>query len=131
MQLAEDGADLLGTTPSKKRVQRMCKVISEMTRRSQTQQDAETLVGALNRKINGWANYFCLGPVSQAYRAVEEHPRRRLRQWLCVKHKEPAGGTTRFPLQALHQQFGLFALRRGPPAFRGRQRNPFSESWMR
>jgi RNA-directed DNA polymerase len=81
-----------GTTPSKKRVQRLCKSISEMTRRSQTQQDAATLVGALNRKINGWANYFCLGPVSQAYRAVEQHTCRRLRQWLCVKHKERAGG---------------------------------------
>src|SRR5229473_2411081 len=32
-----------GTTPSKKRVQRLCKSISEMTRRSQTQQDATTL----------------------------------------------------------------------------------------
>ena len=30
------------TTPSKKRVQRLCKAISEMTRRSQTQQDATT-----------------------------------------------------------------------------------------
>jgi len=99
-----------GTTPSKKRVQRICKSISEMTRRSQTQQDAATLVAALNRKINGWANYFCLGPVSQAYRAVEAHTRRRLRQWLCVKHKEQAGGTTRFPLQALHQKFGLVRL---------------------
>ncbi|PYV52379.1 MAG: hypothetical protein DMG97_06775 [Acidobacteria bacterium] len=25
-------------------------------------QDAATLVEALNRKVNGWANYFCLGP---------------------------------------------------------------------
>src|SRR6202162_570598 len=99
-----------GTTPSKKRVQRLCKSISAMTRRSQTQQDAATLVAALNRKINGWANYFCLGPVSKAYRAVEEHTRRRLRQWLCVKHKEQAGGTTRFPLLALHQKFGLVRL---------------------
>src|ERR1035437_7836461 len=66
------GRTYWGTTPSKKRVQRLCKSISEMTRRSQTQQSAETLVAALNRKINGWANYFCLGPVSQAYRAVEQ-----------------------------------------------------------
>jgi len=99
-----------GTTPSKKRVQRLCKSISEMTRRSQTQQDATTLVEALNRKVNGWANYFCLGPVSQAYRAVEQHTCRRLRQWLCVKHKERAGGNTRFPQKALHQKFGLVRL---------------------
>jgi len=99
-----------GTTPSQKRVQRLCKSISEMTRRSQTQQGAETLVAALNRKINGWANYFCLGPVSQAYRAVEQHTCRRFRQWLCVKHKERAGGNTRFPQKALHQRFGLVRL---------------------
>jgi len=37
----------------------------------------------------GWANYFCLGPVSQAYSAVDFHARRRLRRWLCDKHKEP------------------------------------------
>ena len=99
-----------GTTPSKKRVQRICKAISEMTRRSQTQQSAETLVEALNGQINGWANYFCLGPVSQAYRAVEQHTCRRLRQWLCVKHKEQAGGNTRFPQKVLHQTFGLVRL---------------------
>ena len=96
-----------------------------MTRRSQTPQEAARLVAALNRKINGWANYFCLGPVSKAYRAVEEHTRRRLRQWLCVKHKERAGGNTRFPQKALHQKLAWFALQRGPPAFRGRQREPF------
>ncbi len=78
---SKTGRAYWGTTPSKKRVQRLCKSISEMTRRSQTQQDAATLVASLNRKINGWANYFCLGPVSKAYRAVEEHTRRRLRQW--------------------------------------------------
>ena len=36
----------------------------------------------------GSANYFRLGPVSKAYRAVERHARKRLRQWLCAKHKE-------------------------------------------
>jgi len=99
-----------GTTPSKKRVQRMCQAISEMTRPSHTQQDAETLVEALNRKLTGWANYFCLGPVSNAYRAVERHTCRRLRQWLCAKHKEQAGGNTRFSQPILHQQFGLVRL---------------------
>jgi RNA-directed DNA polymerase len=99
-----------GTTLSKKRVQRICKSISAMTRRSQTQQDAATLVEVLNQKINGWTNYFCLGPVSQAYRALEQHTCRRLRQWLCVKHKERAGGNTRFPQKAQHQKFGLVRL---------------------
>jgi hypothetical protein len=29
----------------------------------------------LNRTMIGWANYFCLGPVSKAYRAVDQHAR--------------------------------------------------------
>ena len=28
----------------------------------------------LNRSMIGWANYFCLGPVSKAYRAMERMP---------------------------------------------------------
>jgi hypothetical protein len=39
--------------------------------------------------LSGWANYFCLGPVSKAFSAVDCHARRRLRRWLCDKHKEP------------------------------------------
>jgi hypothetical protein len=35
-------------------------------------------LGVLNRKVHGWANYFCLGPVSQAHRAVEQHACRRV-----------------------------------------------------
>src|SRR5690348_4336595 len=81
------GRAYIGTTPSKKRVQRICQAISVATRRSQTQQAAEQLVEQLNRQIIGWANYFCLGPVSKAYRVVEEHTRGRLRHWLRTKHK--------------------------------------------
>jgi len=34
------------------------------------------VVGRLNRKLIGWANYFCLGRVSPAYRAIDSHVRR-------------------------------------------------------
>ena len=106
----QTGRAYLGTTPSKQRVQRMCAAISQATRRSQTQQDVETLVGQLNRELIGWANYFCLGPVSKAYRAVDQHARRRLRQWLCAKHKLPGSGTARYPEALLHEGFGLVRL---------------------
>jgi RNA-directed DNA polymerase len=56
----------IGTVPSKKRVIRICEAISEMTGRDQTLLDQEMVVAKLNRTIIGWANYFCLGPVSQA-----------------------------------------------------------------
>jgi hypothetical protein len=41
--------------------------ISEVTDRRTAMLDAEEIVGRLNRKLTGWANYFCLGPVSPAY----------------------------------------------------------------
>jgi len=41
--------------------------------RCRTALDAEYVVGRLNRKLTGWANYFCLGPVSPAYRAINTH----------------------------------------------------------
>jgi len=68
------GRAYLGTTPSKKRVQRICEAISEETRRSKTQSDRKTVVAILNRMMIGWANYFCLGPVSKAYRGSSPSP---------------------------------------------------------
>lgn len=113
----QTGRAYLGTTPAKRRVQRICEAVSEATRRSQTQQAVEVLVAKLNREIIGWANYFCLGPVSQAYRAVERHTRRRLRQWLCAKHKVPGAGTARYPDDTLHEAFGLVRLTQRTASF--------------
>jgi len=106
----QTGRVYLGTTPSKQRVQRVCAAISQLTRRSMTLLDAETIVVRLNRLTIGWANYFCLGPVSKAYRSVERHTRRRLRQWLCAKHKVPGEGTKRYPNDTLHEECGLVRL---------------------
>src|SRR5215831_16256308 len=64
------GRAYMGTVPAKQRVQRIGAEISELTGRRQTPREAKTLV-VDNRKLVGWANYFCRGPVSKAYRAVE------------------------------------------------------------
>jgi RNA-directed DNA polymerase len=113
----QTGRAYLGTTPSQQRVQHICATISQTTRRSQTQRDVKTIVVSLNRLIIGWANYFCLGPVSKAYRVVERHTRRRLRQWLCAKHKVPGAGTARYPDDALHEVFGLVRLAQRTASF--------------
>ena len=63
-----------------------------------------------NRTMIGWANYFCLGPVSKAYRAVESHARKRLLQWLCAKHKLVFPAAQRFPEASLHEVLGLVCL---------------------
>jgi group II intron reverse transcriptase/maturase len=106
----QTGRAYLGTVPSKKRVIRICEAISSETGRNKTLLDQETVVGKLNRMMTGWANYFCLGPVSKAYRAVEQHARKRLRQWLCAKHKMSRPATGRFPDAALHEELGLVRL---------------------
>jgi hypothetical protein len=97
-------------------VQRICAGISDLNRRRQTERDAETLVADLNRRLIGWANCFCLGPVSKAYRAVERHTR-RLRQWLCAKHQRPGQGIGRYSDATLHMGLGLVRLAKRTASF--------------
>ena len=106
----QTGRAYLGTVPSKKRVTRICEAISSETGRNKTLLDQAMVVDSLNRMMIGWANYFCLGPVSKAYRAVEQHARKRLRQWLCAKHKVRWPATRRFPDAVLHDGLGLVRL---------------------
>lgn len=82
-----------------------------MTGRQWLLKDAKERVTRLNQMLVGWANYFCLGPVSHAYQKVTNHARQRLRRWLCHKHKVRGWGYTRFPDEYLHGELGLTSLR--------------------
>lgn len=106
----QTGRAYIGTRPSKKSVQRITGRISDLTARRMLLVDAEMLVGRLNRLLVGWGNYFCLGPVSKAYGAVDAHTRHRLRQWLCGKHKVGHKGTARYPDEYLYGQLDLVRL---------------------
>ena len=70
----------------------------------------EVVVGRLNRLMTGWANYFHLGQVSPAHVAIDRHATRRLRRWLCRKHKVRAGRYVRFPDKHLWEDLGLTRL---------------------
>ena len=54
---------------------------------------------------------------SKAYKAVEQHACKRLRQWLCAKHKVVGMGTGRFPDVHLHNVLGLVRLTARPRSF--------------
>jgi hypothetical protein len=72
--------------------------------------DTDLQVEKLNWVLTGWGNYFCLGPVSKAYRAIDAHVVERLRRWLCKKRKTPGRGTARFPDEHLYRKLGLKRL---------------------
>ncbi len=114
---ARTGRAYIGTRPSQKVIQRLCRQISEMTARRWTPVGAEDRVARLNRLLVGWSNYFRLGPVSKAYRSVDRHTRRRLRQWLCAKHKVQGKGISRFPDEHLYRELGLVRLERRTHGF--------------
>jgi hypothetical protein len=106
----QTGKSYLGTRPSRTRVQRLCHEISERTSCRTVVLDPQVQVARLNRMLVGWANYFCLGPVSKAYRSVDSHARGRLCRWLRRKHKVKGRGTSRFPDSYLYDKLGLVRL---------------------
>jgi RNA-directed DNA polymerase len=111
------GKAYIGTSPSAKKIARLKREISDQTSRSWLRTDVEERVERLNRRLLGWSNYFCLGPVGAAYRAIDRHARHRLRQWLRGKPKRKGRGTTRYPDQYLHDVLGLVRLSELPKAF--------------
>lgn len=104
------GGSFLGMRPSRTAVTRLCRALSEQTSRRWLLLDVREVVQRLNQRLLGWANYFQLGQVSPAYRAVERHVCYRLRQWLRRKHKVAGSGKTRFPDDYLHHTLGLVEL---------------------
>ena len=104
------GKSYIGTKPSAKKVARLKREISDQTSRKWLWKDVENRVTELNRMLLGWSNYFCLGPVSASYRAVDRHARQRLLQWLQRKHKRPTRGDTRISTSYLHEVLGLVCL---------------------
>jgi RNA-directed DNA polymerase len=97
-------------TPATKKVQAVCDKISLATCGSTTWRNEAEQVGKLNQLLVGWANYFRLGYVTAAWRAVQQHACRRLRWWLRRKHREQRGKGQHYPDMQLYERYGLANL---------------------
>ena len=108
------GVAYIGVRPSDKKLQGLCLKIREQTERRWTWLEPDEMVGRLNHLLRGWANYFCLGTVTKAYRKVTAHACHRLRQWLVQKYKVRGSKWTRYGDRYLHNTLGLLRLQRRP-----------------
>ena len=106
------GKASIGYRPSKKSIQRMVRKIHALTAEAMVWLETTALVGKLNRLLRGWANYFQVGAVSRAYRALDSYTTMRLRRWLRNKHRVRCTGYRNYPDQYLYETLRLVRLTR-------------------
>ena len=91
------GGAHLGARPARKKVLGVCHQLNELVSKLPTFIWPEAMVYQVNQVLCGWANYFCYGTYTPAYRAVRQHVLRRVRRWLRRKFEVRGQGYRQYP----------------------------------
>ena len=103
------GRRYVAPAPARSKVRAVCEKISEPTSSRTTWRDPSQVVVRINRVLTEWANYNRMGYVTGAWKVVQGHTCRRLRRWMCRKHR----GVRRYqnlPDLSLYETYGLVKL---------------------
>lgn len=89
--------------------------LTALTGRELTPIPLKTIVGNVNRSLNGWVNYFHYRNSNQVMEKVKTHAEQRMRTHLMKRHKvkDRGIGEGRFPSVELYRRYGLYKV---PPA---------------
>src|ERR1700722_11787614 len=101
-----NGQWYLGTSPSKKSVQRLKTTVGNLLvpgNNAPWQEVRDTL----NRSLRGWSNYFCYGTRRSACRSVDRYTYERVRYSRARRHKVAGRGPRRFSYDAVYGELGL------------------------
>lgn len=108
------GGAYIGARPARKKVLGVCHEINDLVSKLPTFIRPEALVYQVNQVLRGWANYFCYGTYTPAYRVVRQHVFRRVRRWLCRKFEMRGQGYRQYPDSYLEHELGLLNLTQLP-----------------
>jgi hypothetical protein len=91
------GGAYLGARPARKKVLGVCRRLNELVGKVPTFIRPEAMVYQVNQVSRGWANYFCYGTCSSAFKIVHLHVCRRVRRWLRRKFELDGQGYSQNP----------------------------------
>jgi len=106
----QSGRRYIGTSPSKKSVQRLKDKVSAMLVPGNLGSWPE-VCGALNRMMRGWCGYFSPGSHYATDRVIEAHLYDRVRNFLVRRHKMPARSIGPFRMEAVFGELGVLRPR--------------------
>ena len=98
--------------PADKSLMKIKTKLTQLTGRELTPIALDKIVGNVNRRLNGWVNYFHYRNSNLVMEKVKTHAEQRMRTHLMKRHrvKDRGIGEGRFPSVDLYRRYGLFKV---------------------